>query len=111
MENVVVGSEAVVRPVAVVGAVGSGFALGAAAAAVGGSGSSTARPGRYRPGVGFGAGSVIRGWSSPPLRLLAAGASLNGMSPPPVIMYPPDEQGGQRVRVDRTILGLAHRAY
>jgi hypothetical protein len=27
--------------------------------------------------------------------------------PPPVIVYPPDEQGGRRVRVDGAILGLA----
>lgn len=27
----------------------------------------------------------------------------------PVIVYPPDETGGRRVRVDRTILGLAYR--
>lgn len=26
----------------------------------------------------------------------------------PVIVYPPDEQGGRRVRVDGTILGLAY---
>ncbi|MEU7399983.1 hypothetical protein [Streptomyces sp. NPDC044948] len=25
----------------------------------------------------------------------------------PVIVYPPDEQGGRRVRVDGTVLGLA----
>ncbi|MEU3683741.1 hypothetical protein AB0E99_22775 [Streptomyces sp. NPDC030592] len=30
------------------------------------------------------------------------------MSPPPVIVYPPDESGGRRVRVDGTILGLAY---
>ncbi|MFE0808188.1 hypothetical protein ACFW34_11980 [Streptomyces sp. NPDC058848] len=30
------------------------------------------------------------------------------MSPPPVIVYAPDEQGGRRVRVDGTILGLAY---
>ncbi|MBQ0827697.1 hypothetical protein [Streptomyces tagetis] len=30
------------------------------------------------------------------------------MSPAPVIVYPPDESGGRRVRVDVTILGLAH---
>ncbi|MFB7597228.1 hypothetical protein [Streptomyces sp. NPDC056160] len=30
------------------------------------------------------------------------------MSPPPVIVYPPDEAGGRRVRVDGTILGLAY---
>lgn len=27
----------------------------------------------------------------------------------PVIVYPPDETGGRRVRVDGTILGLAYR--
>lgn len=26
----------------------------------------------------------------------------------PVVIYPPDEQGGRRVRVDGTILGLAY---
>ncbi|MEU9558090.1 hypothetical protein [Streptomyces fumanus] len=26
----------------------------------------------------------------------------------PVVVYPPDEQGGRRVRVDGTILGLAY---
>lgn len=26
----------------------------------------------------------------------------------PVIVYPPDEEGGRRVRVDGTILGLAY---
>ncbi|MEV8124804.1 hypothetical protein AB0P07_11925 [Streptomyces sp. NPDC085944] len=30
------------------------------------------------------------------------------MSPPPVIVYPPDESDGRRVRVDGTILGLAY---
>ncbi|CAL9598380.1 hypothetical protein [Streptomyces sp. enrichment culture] len=30
------------------------------------------------------------------------------MSPPPVIVYPLDESGGRRVRVDGTILGLAY---
>ncbi|MET8818488.1 hypothetical protein [Streptomyces rochei] len=30
------------------------------------------------------------------------------MSPPPVIVYPPDETGARRVRVDGTILGLAY---
>lgn len=30
------------------------------------------------------------------------------MSTPPVIVYPPDESGGRRVRVDGTILGLAY---
>ncbi|NED73351.1 hypothetical protein G3I51_13560 [Streptomyces sp. SID9944] len=30
------------------------------------------------------------------------------MSQPPVIVYPPDETGGRRVRVDGTILGLAY---
>ncbi|MGW2908719.1 hypothetical protein ACWC91_41045 [Streptomyces sp. NPDC001204] len=28
--------------------------------------------------------------------------------PVPVIVYPPDEQGGRRVRADGTILGLAY---
>ncbi|MFE1205669.1 hypothetical protein ACFW5V_28695 [Streptomyces sp. NPDC058762] len=28
----------------------------------------------------------------------------------PVIVYPPDEEGGRRVRVDGTILGLAYSA-
>ncbi|MET9142416.1 hypothetical protein [Streptomyces sp. NPDC004042] len=30
------------------------------------------------------------------------------MSRPPVIVSPPDESGGRRVRVDGTILGLAY---
>ncbi|MGW7073668.1 hypothetical protein ACWGII_43165 [Streptomyces sp. NPDC054855] len=29
------------------------------------------------------------------------------MSAPPVIVYPPDEQGGRRVRVDGQISGMA----
>lgn len=28
----------------------------------------------------------------------------------PVVIYPPDEDGGRRVRVDGTILGLAYSA-
>ncbi|MFI1723899.1 hypothetical protein [Streptomyces sp. NPDC020489] len=30
------------------------------------------------------------------------------MPMPPVIVYPPDEEGGRRVRVDGTILGRAY---
>ncbi|WP_086765389.1 hypothetical protein [Streptomyces bobili] len=30
------------------------------------------------------------------------------MATPRVIVYPPDEQGGRRVRIDGTILGLAY---
>lgn len=29
-------------------------------------------------------------------------------SPQPVVVYPPDEDGGRRVRIDGTILGLAY---
>jgi len=58
--------------------------------------------------VGFGRGpSCCPRPAYPRVRPPGRACTLNGMAVPPVVIYPPDDDGGRRVRVDGSIRGRA----
>lgn len=42
------------------------------------------------------------------MRAPGPACTLDGMAVPPVVIYPPDEDGGRRVRIDGSIRGRAY---
>ena len=58
--------------------------------------------------MGFGRGpSCCPRPAYPRVRPPGRACTLNGMAVPPVVIYPPDDDGGRRVRVDGSIRGRA----
>ena len=58
--------------------------------------------------MGFGRGpSCCPRPAYPRVRPPGRACTLNGMAVPPVVIYPPDDDGGRRVRIDGSIQGRA----